>query len=285
VHWAPEGRNLVSASQDGRLIIWNGFTTNKVHAIPLRSSWVMTCAYHPSSKYVACGGLDNICSIYDLPEPGKEPPRPKPYCELAKHDGYLSCCRYVDDRRIITASGDSTCILWDIEQRRADYVFSDHEQDVMSVSIVKDTAMFVTGSVDADAKLWDYRTKKGCVMTYTGHESDVNSVDFFPDGNAFVTASDDSSCRLFDIRAHRQLQQYTDEKVVCGITSVACSKSGAYLFAGYDDYCCYAWDTIKGDLINILSGHENRVSCLGVQSTGDALCTGSWDSLLKIWAH
>lgn len=40
--------------------------TPQVHAIPLRSSWVMTCAYAPSGNYVACGGLDNICSIYSL---------------------------------------------------------------------------------------------------------------------------------------------------------------------------------------------------------------------------
>lgn len=39
---------------------------NQMHAIPLRSSWVMTCAYAPSGNYVACGGLDNICSIYSL---------------------------------------------------------------------------------------------------------------------------------------------------------------------------------------------------------------------------
>ena len=24
----------------------------------------MTCAYAPSGSFVACGGLDNICSIY-----------------------------------------------------------------------------------------------------------------------------------------------------------------------------------------------------------------------------
>ena len=39
-------------------------TKCQVHAIPLRSSWVMTCAYAPSGNFVACGGLDNICSIY-----------------------------------------------------------------------------------------------------------------------------------------------------------------------------------------------------------------------------
>ena len=69
MHWAEgqaSSRNLVSASQDGKLIVWNAFTTNKVHAIPLRSSWVMTCAFAPGGGYVACGGLDNICSIYNL---------------------------------------------------------------------------------------------------------------------------------------------------------------------------------------------------------------------------
>jgi hypothetical protein len=31
-----------------------------------------------------------------------------------------------------------------------------------------------------------------------------------------------------------------------------------------------------------LSGHENRVSCLGVNAKGEALCTGSWDTFLKV---
>lgn len=29
-------------------------------------------------------------------------------------------------------------------------------------------------------------------------------------------------------------------------------------------------------------GHENRVSCLGVSNDGISLCTGSWDSLVRI---
>ena len=143
MNWSADNRHLVSASQDGKLIVWDAYTTNKVyafflcetvailpcvgvlashrrlslaivrilelscrafhvyllsrtfvgrqclspharveiltrfrfhlprafaqvHAIPLRSSWVMTCAYAPSGNFVACGGLDNICSIYSL---------------------------------------------------------------------------------------------------------------------------------------------------------------------------------------------------------------------------
>lgn len=100
-----QSRYLVSASQDGKLIVWDAYTTNKVHAIPLRSSWVMTCAYAPSGSYVACGGLDNICSIYSLKtrEGNVRVSR-----ELPGHTGYLSCCRFLDDNQIVTSSGDMT---------------------------------------------------------------------------------------------------------------------------------------------------------------------------------
>lgn len=36
MHWSKDSRNLVSASQDGKLIVWDTYTTNKIHAIPLR---------------------------------------------------------------------------------------------------------------------------------------------------------------------------------------------------------------------------------------------------------
>ncbi len=105
---------------------------------------------------------------------------------------------------------------------------------------------------------------------------------FFPNGGAFATGSDDTTCRLFDIRADRELHQYSHEHVSSSVTSVDFSTSGRLLFAGYDDFHCHVWDTLKGERVGTLSGHENRVSCLGVSSDGMALCTGSWDSTLKV---
>jgi len=292
MHWV-EGKQLdkylVSASQDGKLIVWNAFTTNKVHAIPLRSSWVMTCAFSPSGDTVACGGLDNICSLYHLKS--KEAPI-KVARELVSHTGYLSCCRFFDDKQIVTSSGDMTCMLWDCEQGSQLAQFSDHNGDVMSISIAGDPSagrnLFISGACDATAKLWDTRDapeNSGIAqMTFTGHESDINAVHFFPDAQAFGTGSDDASCRLFDLRCYREVTQYTHDKILCGITSVSFSISGRFFFAGYDDFNCYVWDTVTGKQVGVLAGHDNRVSCLGVASDGMALCTGSWDSFLKLWA-
>lgn len=103
----------------------------------------MTCAYAPSGSYVACGGLDNICSIYSLKtrEGNVRVSR-----ELPGHTGYLSCCRFLDDNQIVTSSGDMSCALWDIETGQQVTSFLGHTGDVMSLSLAPDMRTFVSGT-------------------------------------------------------------------------------------------------------------------------------------------
>lgn len=70
---------------------------------------------------------------------------------------------------------------------------------------------------------------------------------FFPSGFAFSTGSDDATCRLFDIRADQEIGMYSHDNIICGITSVAFSKSGRLMLGGYDDFNCNVWDTLKQD--------------------------------------
>lgn len=68
------------------------------------------------------------------------------------HDGYLSCCRFVDESKILTTSGDSTCCLWDIERRHAVMTFTGHTSDVMSVDLAPSSPRtFLTGANNAVA--------------------------------------------------------------------------------------------------------------------------------------
>lgn len=284
--------NLVSASQDGKLIIWNGRTTHKLRMIGLKSSWVMTCAYSPSGQYVACGGLDNLCTVYNVraqSQSSSAADTPPAY-ELRAHEGYLSSCRFLDDGQILTASGDSTCILWDIEHEKSKRTFTAHSSDVMSVSITSDHRLFVSGSCDTTAKVFDFKASEssnqsGCIGTFTGHEADINTVEWFPDNNAFASGSDDSTLKMFDKRAYRQLNNYWHNNFLSGVTSLCFSHSGKHLFAGYDeDPFAVVWDTLSANHTQIFNNLVKRVSCVGMQCNGYALCTGSWDYNLRIWA-
>ena len=40
---------------------------------------------------------------------------------------------------------------------------------------------------------------------------------------------------------------YSHDNIICGITSVAFSKSGRLLLAGYDDFNCNVWDSIRAE--------------------------------------
>lgn len=107
--------------------------------------------------------------------------------------------------------------------------------------------MFISGSCDATARLWDTRVASRAVRTFHGHEGDVNSVKFFPDGNRFGTGSDDGTCRLFDIRTGHQLQVYPQQQGdnnAANVTSIAFSVSGRLLFASYSNGDVFVWDTL-----------------------------------------
>ena len=55
--WAKDSKHLVSASQDGKLMVWDAHSTHKVHAIPMKSAWVMSCCFSQKTpRFVASGG-------------------------------------------------------------------------------------------------------------------------------------------------------------------------------------------------------------------------------------
>ena len=90
--WSSDSKDIVSASQDGKLLIWNVATTNKRLSIPLRSSWVMTTSFSPDNSLVASGGLDNLVSIFKLDDNGTDWSSKQLYRELQQHEGYLGDC-------------------------------------------------------------------------------------------------------------------------------------------------------------------------------------------------
>lgn len=277
MHWASDSLHVLSAAQDGKMILWETTSMNKLAAVNMSSSWVMCCDISSDSVLAASGGLDNICTVHRISNGEK-------VVELNGHTGFLSSCRFHKGNQVLTTSGDSRILLWDMDRAVPIREFVGHNNDVASMDIISpDNEIFATGGCDMTARIWDVRSGRP-ERVFHGHSGDVSAISFFPDGNAIATGSEDCTSRLFDLRADNEIACYSNPNMENGVTSVSFSSSGMFLFVAYEngDYC--QWDTMRGERISIQSSaHDGKISRLEVAPDGSAICTASWDGLLKIW--
>ena len=69
--------------------------------IPLRSAWVMTAVISPSGNLVACGGMDNQLTVYNINERDGSGVA-KIIREFLGYEGFLSSCKFLDDTECVT---------------------------------------------------------------------------------------------------------------------------------------------------------------------------------------
>eukprot|EP01129_Flabellula_baltica_P016537 TRINITY_DN885_c0_g1_i1.p1 TRINITY_DN885_c0_g1~~TRINITY_DN885_c0_g1_i1.p1 ORF type:complete len:294 (+),score=34.77 TRINITY_DN885_c0_g1_i1:537-1418(+) len=276
--WSNENWDMVSVSQDAKMIVWDALSATKLHSIPLGSSWMTTCAFSPSSRFIGCGGLDNELNIYTLNSVyGHTHMR-----TLSGHSDFISGCKFLTEDTIITSSGDKTCSLWDFETNLVTRTFRGHDSEILTLDISCDSNTFISGSTDSTVKLWDIRVNN-YVKSYHHHMADVNTVRYFPNGVTFASGSDDATCKLFDKRTDSEIKCYSEESIISGVFSIDFTLSGRILFAGYDDAVCRGWDILTGEVVSKLEDNT-RLTCIGMAPDGMALALGGWSSRIKIWA-
>ena len=309
IHWGSDSRHLVSASQDGNILYWNAVSSNKLKSIALKSSYVMSVGLEQTQgNLVACGGLDNLCTVYPLDNPGAA-------VEMASHDGFLTCCRFLSPEEILTSSGDSTCIRWDITTSQPISTFTEHTADAMWISLKPgDANVFASSSVDLTTKLWDIRAPDKAIQTFWGaHTSDINAVEFIPsNANCLATCGQDNTVKVYDVRAYNEVASFALNNAAAaasnnnnngngmvdgggmesspannGFSSLSFSHSGRLVFCGHADGSVYAFDLLSantGPAFQLAQVHERNVSSVAVSPAGDAVASASWDGLIKIWA-
>ncbi|KAH3680713.1 hypothetical protein WICMUC_000184 [Wickerhamomyces mucosus] len=214
--WSSDSKTILSCSQDGFLIIWDTITGFKLNAIPLDSQWVLSCAYSPNGKLVASAGLTNNCTIYSM---GSNIDDQRILTIFKGHTCGITQCDFLNNEKILTASGDMTCKLWDLNKGSKIGEFLDHFGDVLSMNINNQSNnydngnynTFVTGSSDGYTRVFDIRLQErsNLVQNFFVSNSDVTSVNFFKDGNSIVTGSDDGIIRLYDLRSDCELSKYS----------------------------------------------------------------------------
>lgn len=160
--------------------------------------FVLSVAWSPDGKRLACGSMDGTISVFDVA-------RAKFLHHLEGHFMPVRSLVYspIDPRVLFSGSDDGHINTYDTEGKTLIGAMSGHASWVLCVDASPDGAAVATGSSDRTVRLWDLKMR-AAVQTMTNHTDQVWAVAFRPPGGTGVRAgrlasvSDDKSISLYD---------------------------------------------------------------------------------------
>jgi WD40 repeat protein len=112
-----DGRQVLTASGDGPLRVWDVQTGERIAEFETPPSPVHAAAISPDGRYVAAGCYDHAVLVGEVGT-GRELQR------LDEHRGHVIFVRFSpDSRRLLSGSYDAQAILWDVQTGRPDRIF------------------------------------------------------------------------------------------------------------------------------------------------------------------
>ncbi len=231
--------------------------------------------------------------------------------EIAYHSGALqrffghtdrvySVAFSPDGRRALSASGDQTLILWDVDDSSPNFGeqlhnFAGHTGYVFGVAFSPDGQTALSASADQALILWDVDDSSPNfgeqLHTFTGHTGYVWNVAFSPDGQTALSASADQTLILWDMDASspsfgQQLHTFTGHTY--RVYNVAFSPDGRRALSASGDQTLILWDVdvsspTFGEQLHTFAGHTDTVRSVAFSPDGRRALSASDDRTLILW--
>jgi len=280
------GRMLASASQDGKVKLWD---IARAGANPdiLRGhkAFVWSLAFTPDGKTLASGGTDASIKLWDvasgrerapLEDPGEGPPISgsaisHEIVALAIHGRTLA---------------DNRGHLWDLETGRLLEGLPAHRLNSLPVCFSPDGAILATAS-SGTVSLWDVATRE-LRRPLESPDPLVHALAFTPAGRILATGGEDHILRLWDVATGGRLAELgpRSEGHSGIIESVAFAPDGRALVSGSWDGTAKVWDVAdpaRPTLRCLLEGHTGLVQAVAYSPDGSTIATGGADKTIKLW--
>ncbi|KAF5332898.1 hypothetical protein D9758_017892 [Tetrapyrgos nigripes] len=282
VAFSPDGRHVVSGSNDNTVRIWDMQTCKQVGK-PLRghTSWARSVAFSPDGRHVVSVFNDVTIKIWDM-QTCQQVGEP-----LKGHTEWVwSVAFSPDGRHVVSGSEDYTIRIWDIQTFQhfeEPQQLSNHTDAINSVAFSPDGRHVVSGSDDCTIRIWDMQTCKQVGKPLKGHTDWVWSVAFSPDGRHVVSGSADRTIRIWNMQIFQQVGKPLNGHT-SSVLSVAFSPDGRHVVSGSGDRTIRIWDmqTCK-QVGEPLEGHPDWVKSVAFSPDGRHVVSGSYDRTIRIW--
>jgi WD40 repeat protein len=183
-------------------------------------------------------------------------------------------------RLAVSASGDNTLKVWDIEAGRELRTLQGHSQPVNGVALSSGGALAVSSSSDTTLKVWDVEAGRE-LRTLKGHSESVQGVAISADGRLVISASHDCTLKVWDVESGVELRSLHGHSDF--VDGVGVSADGRLAVSASRDRTLKVWDVESGRELCALEGHSNCVYGVGVSADGRRAISASRDKTLKLW--
>ncbi|MDT3778674.1 NB-ARC domain-containing protein [Nitrospira sp. MA-1] len=186
-----------------------------------------------------------------------------------------------DGTRVISASYDQTCIVWDLATGQGLYTLSGHYDSVRAVAVTADGIRAISASQDGTCIVWDLMTGQK-LQTFHGHHGGVNAVAVTPDGRWAISASQDQTCIVWDLRTGNELQIFRGHRG--WVSAVVVTIEGTRAISASEDGTCIVWDLHTGkELHTLRRGHPGQVSAVAVMADVTRAVLATTDQTCIVW--
>jgi WD40 repeat protein/serine/threonine protein kinase len=238
VSFSPDGKHIVTGSQDGMARVWDAGTGELVFTLKTDRGPVLGVAFSPDGKRIVTGsgdgGRPGGAIVWDGVNGSK-------LFALEGRTRVWSVAFSPDGKRIVTGDGDvykaGEVKIWDGSTGQLVMALKEHTNEVWSVAYSRDGKHIVSSGLDKMVRVWDAETGKP-VHTLKGHTQGVWSVNFSPDGKRIFSGSQDNYVRVWDAGKGQELLAL---KAGSEVFSLAVSPDGKRVAAGSEDGSMRVW--------------------------------------------
>lgn len=275
--YSPDGANIVSASGDNTLKIWDARSGRVLLSMEGHTDKIWACGYSPDGSTVLSASEDKTLKMWDA-RSGHA------ILTLAGHTDRVTACGYSPTgKNVVSASDDRSLKVWDAQSGRVVLTIPGHLDRVTACGFGPEGTRIVSVSGNKTPQVWDMNSGDE-VVGLAGRCNAVRTCGYSPDGRNIVSASGGNTLRVWDAETGRSILTLTGH--TAPVTACGYSPDGARIVSASQDRTVKVWEGRSGRVIVSLKGHTETVTVCGFSPDGTRIFSAAQDRTLKVWdAH